>query len=154
GQAFLAGNNAALALEAVTPADILGLKDGRMRYALLLNDQGGIKDDFMAARLEGGPALYLVVNAATKESDFAYIAERTKQMAALAPARSRALLALQGPKAEAVLSRHARGVEGLRFMCLARLTVAGSPAIVSRSGYTGEDGYEISLDGRDAEAVA
>ena len=154
GQAFLSGSNSALALEALTPADIIGLKDGQMRYALLLNDAGGIKDDFMAARLMGEAALYLVVNAATKDSDFAYIAERTKGKATLKPEPSRALLALQGPKAEAVLSRHASGVAALGFMKVARMSVAGCPAIVSRSGYTGEDGFEISLEETDVEHVA
>ncbi len=154
GQAFLDGGDAAAALESLTPADIAGLKDGQMRYGLLLNDSGGIKDDFIAARLEGERALYLVVNAATKDSDFATIGERTKGRAILTPAPSRALLALQGPRAEAVLSRHADGVAALGFMKLKRFRVAGAPAIVSRSGYTGEDGFEISLSEAEAERVA
>jgi len=154
GQAFLGGRDPARALERLTPADIVGLRDGQMRYALLLNESGGIKDDFLAARLTGEEALYLVVNAATKGSDFAYIAERTHGAAALTPQASRALLALQGPAAEAVLSRHAQGVAELGFMKAGRFAVAGAPAIVSRSGYTGEDGFEISLDAGDAERVA
>ena len=154
GQAFLEDDDPAQALERITPADIIGLRDGRMRYALLLNDSGCIADDFMAARLPGERALYLVVNAGTKDSDFAYIAERTRGAAQLIPQPSRALLALQGPASEAVLSRHAEGVGSLSFMKLARFTVAGAPAIVSRSGYTGEDGFEISLDAADAERVA
>jgi aminomethyltransferase len=154
GQAFLDGDDAASALETLTPADIAGLKEGQIRYALLLNDSGGIKDDFMAARLANERALYLVVNAATKKSDFAYIGERTKGGAALSPQASRALLALQGPKAESVLARHAEGISALGFMKLGRFTVAGAPAIVSRSGYTGEDGFEISLNESDAEPVA
>jgi aminomethyltransferase len=108
----------------------------------------------MAARLAGESALYLVVNAATKDSDFAYIAERTAGAAEFIPQPSRALLALQGPAAEAVLSRHAPDVAGLGFMKVGRFTVAGAPAIVSRSGYTGEDGFEISLESADAERVA
>ncbi len=154
GQAFLDGDDPARALELLSPADIAGLSDGQMRYALLLNDSGGIKDDFMAARLTGEQALYLVVNAGTKDSDFAYIAERLRGQATLAPQPLRALLALQGPRAEAVLSRHADGVAGLGFMRVARLTIAGAAAIVSRSGYTGEDGFEISLLSEDAERVA
>jgi len=154
GQAFLDGDDPARALEQLTPADISGLKEGQMRYALLLNDSGCIKDDFMAARLEGERPLYLVVNAGTKESDFAFIAERTHGAAHLIPQPTRALLALQGPKAESVLSNHAEGVAELGFMRVRRLTVAGRPAIVSRSGYTGEDGFEISLDAGDAEYVA
>jgi aminomethyltransferase len=154
GQAFLSGREPARALERLTPADFTGLKEGMQRYGLLLNDEGGIKDDFMASRLAGEAALYLVVNAGTKESDFAYIAERLKGKATLAPQRERALLALQGPKAAQVLARHARGAASLSFMKVARMDVAGVPAIVSRSGYTGEDGFEISIEARDAELLA
>ena len=154
GQAFLDGEDPARVLEQLTPADIIGLKDGQMRYALLLNDEGGIKDDFMAARLPGERALYLVVNAGTKDSDFAFIAARTRGAASLRPQTSRGLLALQGPQAELVLSRHARNIASLGFMKVARTEVAGAPAIVSRSGYTGEDGFEISLGAEDAERVA
>jgi aminomethyltransferase len=154
GQAMLEGGDPAAALEKLTPADIAGLKPGQMRYALLSNDQGGIKDDFMAARLPCEPALFLIVNAATKESDFAFIEERTRGLAHLAPQPPRALLALQGPRAEAVLARHAEGVVQLGFMKLGRFSVAGVPAIVSRSGYTGEDGFEISIDEDQAERVA
>jgi glycine cleavage system T protein (aminomethyltransferase) len=154
GQGFLEGNDPARALEALTPADLVGLKDGRMRYALLLNDKGGIKDDFMAARLPDAPTLFLVVNAATKGGDFAYIAERTKGVATLVPQQDRALLALQGPKAEAVLARHVPGVAALGFMRLGRFDVAGVSALISRSGYTGEDGFEISLNAFDAEGFA
>jgi len=89
-----------------------------------------------------------------KDSDFAYIGERLKGAATIAPAPDRALLALQGPAAAQVLERHSRGIEKLTFMQAARVTVAGAPAIVSRTGYTGEDGFEISLEGKDAERVA
>jgi aminomethyltransferase len=154
GQAFLDGEDPARVLETLTPADIIGLKDGQMRYALLLNDAGGIKDDFMAARLAGENALYVVVNAGTKDSDFAYIAARARKAATLVPQPARALLALQGPAAATVLGRHAEGVAALGFMRVARFQVAGAPAIVSRSGYTGEDGFEISLQAADAERVA
>ena len=154
GQAFLDGEDPARALEQLTPADIIGLKDGQMRYALLLNDEGGIKDDFMAARLPGERALYLVVNAGTKHSDFAFIAARMRGAATLRPQASRGLLALQGPQAESVLSRHARNIASLGFMKVTRTEVAGAPAVVSRSGYTGEDGFEISLEGPDTERVA
>ena len=154
GQAFLAGDDPARALERLTPADVAGLKDGRQRYALLLTRDGTIKDDFMVARLEGEAALYIVVNAATKHADFAYIADQLKDIATLTPQPDRALLALQGPKAEAVLARHAPEAAGLTFMQIKRISVAGAPAIVSRTGYTGEDGYEISLEARDAEEVA
>jgi aminomethyltransferase len=154
GQAFLSGTNPAEALERVTPADIQGIPDGMQRYGLLLNDAGGIKDDFMTTRLAGEAALYLVVNAAMKEQDFAYIGERLRGAADLKPAPERALLALQGPLAADVLERHSPGISNLTFMQAKRVTVAGAPAIVSRTGYTGEDGFEISIDGKDAERVA
>jgi len=154
GQAFLAGADPARALERLTPADLAGLKEGRQRYALLLSEAGTIKDDFMTSRLDGEPALYLVVNAGTKESDFAYIAGALSGIATLEPRPDRALLALQGPKAALVLERHSSGISTLSFMKVSRATVAGAPAIVSRSGYTGEDGFEISLEGRDAVRVA
>lgn len=154
GQAFLAGADPAHALERVTPADVAGLSEGRQRYALLLTPVGTIKDDFMVARLEGEADLYLVVNAATKDGDFAYIAEQLKGVATLTPRLDRALLALQGPKAEAALARHAPAAAALGFMQIQRMNLAGCPAIVSRTGYTGEDGYEISLEAKDAEHVA
>jgi aminomethyltransferase len=154
GQAFLAGREPARALEQLTPADFAGLKEGMQRYGLLLNDRGTILDDFMASRLAGEAALYLVVNAGTKEQDFAYIAERLKGNAMLEPRPERALLALQGPKSAQVLARHAGGASSLSFMKVARMDVAGVPAIVSRSGYTGEDGFEISIEASDAEALA
>jgi aminomethyltransferase len=154
GQAFLAGDDPAAALETLTPADLKSLGEGRQRYGLLLNDLGGIKDDFMTTRLKGEKALYLVVNAAMKEADFAYIGDCLGSRAALAPAPSRALLALQGPQAASVLERHSPGIAQLKFMDAVRTSVAGAPAIVSRTGYTGEDGFEISLDGADAERVA
>ena len=154
GQAFLAGSAPAAALERITPADIQGIAEGMQRYGLLLNDEGGIKDDFMTTRLAGEPALYLVVNAAMKEQDFAYIGEKLAGAADLKPAPDRALLALQGPLAAAVLERHASGISDMSFMQARRATIAGAPAIVSRTGYTGEDGFEISIDGADAERVA
>jgi aminomethyltransferase len=154
GQAFLSGADPARALEKLTPADLMALPEGMQRYGLLLNDAGGIKDDFMTTRLKGEPALYLVVNAATKDGDFAYIGKQLKGMAELKPQPERALMALQGPMAADALERVSPGVSALTFMQAARATVAGAPAIVSRTGYTGEDGFEISLEGKDAERVA
>jgi aminomethyltransferase len=152
GQAFLAGDTAAL--ERVTPADIAGLKEGMQRYGLLLTETGTIKDDFMFSRLQGEADLYLVVNADTKEGDFAYIGEKLKDAAALTLRPDRALLALQGPLAATVLERQSPGVSNLTFMKVVRTLVAGRPAIISRTGYTGEDGFEISIEGADAERVA
>ena len=154
GQAFLGGDNPAKALERVTPADVQGLKDGMQRYGLLLNERGTIIDDFMFSRLIGENDLYLVVNGATKEGDFAYMAEKLKGVATLMPNPDRALLALQGPAAGKVLEKLSPGIDALTFMQVRRATVVGCPTIVSRSGYTGEDGFEISLDGKDVEKVA
>ena len=152
GQGFLAGDTAVL--ERVTPADVTGLKEGMQRYGLLLTDAGTIKDDFMFSRLAGEADMYLVVNADTKVGDFAYISEKLKGVATLTPRFDRALLALQGPLAADVLERHAPGISALTFMQVRRATVAGAPAIISRTGYTGEDGFEISIEGADAERVA
>ena len=152
GQGFLSGDSAAL--ERLTPADVAGLKEGMQRYGLLLTAAGTIKDDFMFSRLEGEADLYLVVNAGTKEGDFAYIGEKLAGVASLTPRFDRALLALQGPLAAQVLERHSPGISDLTFMKVVRATIAGAPAIVSRTGYTGEDGFEISLEGADAERVA
>jgi len=154
GQAFLSGADPAKALERLTPADVIGLKEGLQRYGLLLNERGTIKDDFMFSRLAGEAPLYVVVNAGTKEGDFEYIAGQMKGIATLEPRPDRALLALQGPAAAAALERHSPGIATLTFMKVVRCTVAGAPAIVSRSGYTGEDGFEISLDAIHAERVA
>src|ERR1700744_3025045 len=152
GQAFLAGDTAALGR--VTSADVAGLKEGMQRYGLLLTPAGTIKDDFMFSRLAGEADLYVVVNADTKDGDFAYIGEALKGAAALTLRPDRALLALQGPEAAQALERHSPGISELTFMKVVRTTVAGAPAIVSRTGYTGEDGFEISVEGADAERVA
>jgi aminomethyltransferase len=154
GQAFLSGADPAKALERVTPADVIGLKPGMQRYGLLLNDEGTIKDDFMFSKLEGEADMYVVVNAGTKEGDYAYIAEKLSGAATVTTRFDRALLALQGPMAGAVLERLSPGIDKLTFMKVVRADIAGAPAIVSRSGYTGEDGFEISLEGADGERVA
>jgi aminomethyltransferase len=154
GQAFLSGSDPAKALERVTPADVVGLKEGMQRYGLLLNDQGTIKDDFMFTKLEGEADMYIVVNAGTKDGDYAYIADRLKGAATVTTRFDRALLALQGPMAGAVLERLSPGIDELTFMKVVRADVAGCPAIISRSGYTGEDGFEISIEGKDGERVA
>jgi aminomethyltransferase len=152
GQGFLGGDTAAL--ERLTPADVTGLKEGMQRYGLLLTDAGTIKDDFMFSRLAGEPDLYLVVNADCKEGDFEYITQKLGDAVTLTPRFDRALLALQGPLAAQVLERHSPGISALTFMKVVRTTVAGAPAIISRTGYTGEDGFEISIEGADADRVA
>jgi aminomethyltransferase len=152
GQAVLHGATAAAALEALVPGDIAGLPVGRQRYTVLLNEAGGILDDLMIARL-APERLFLVVNASRKDADFAHLAAHAGA-ARLELLEDRALLALQGPQAAAVLARLAPDAAPLRFMAVAELAVAGVPAVVSRSGYTGEDGFEISLPAGAVESVA
>jgi len=153
GQARLTGTDfgaAAAALERLVPGDIAGLKPGRLRYTQLLNESGGIIDDLMVTRDADGVGVSLVVNASRKEVDFAHIAGRLPPGMRLDPEPNRALIALQGPQAAAVLSRIVPGVEALGFMTGG---VFG-PVSVSRSGYTGEDGFEISVAADGAEALA
>lgn len=153
GQAALVGPDVAAALETLVPGDIRALARGRMRYTQLTNESGGILDDLMVTKL-ADDTLWLVVNAACKDGDFALIEEALDGRARLDRADDRALLALQGPKAAQVLSRLAPSAATLPFMAMAELDVAGTPALVSRSGYTGEDGYEISVPAGDAERLA
>ncbi len=148
GQAILTGAGAATALEALVPGDITGLQPGRQRYTLLINEAGGIIDDLMAANL--GTHLQLVLNASRKSVDLAHIAAHLPPGVIITPQPERALLALQGPKAAALLSEAA----SLAFMAIAEISVAGIACIVSRSGYTGEDGFEIGCPAEQAEALA
>jgi aminomethyltransferase len=152
GQIRLHGAAAARALEALVPGDLQALAPGRMRYTLLLNETGGILDDLMATRIDDG--LMLVVNAARKDADFAHLAAHLDRAITIEPRFDRTLLALQGPMAAAVLARHAPGVDQMPFMSAAEVSLSGAQAFVTRSGYTGEDGFEISLAPEDAVAVA
>jgi aminomethyltransferase len=153
GQIALRGEAAARALERLVPGDLQGLAPGRMRYTLLLNEQGGILDDLMATRIEDG--LLLVVNAARKEADLAHLRAHLGPEAGIEPQFERALLALQGPQAASVLARLAGAdVARMPFMSAAGTRVAGAPCFVTRSGYTGEDGFELSMAADDAVAVA
>lgn len=152
GQAELLGAGAATALERLTPADVEGLQPGRQRYALLTTESGGIFDDFMVANL--GSRLFLVVNASRKAEDFARIAAALPAGVRLNPLPDRALLALQGPQAVAAITPLAPELATLRFMDVAEARIGGIPVLASRSGYTGEDGFEISIEGADAERVA
>ncbi len=160
GQAFVVGANhdvAARALEALCPADLLGLAPGRQRYTQLLNENGGIVDDLMISRSAAADedgALMLVVNASRKDVDFDHIEARLPAGTRLIRAPHRALIALQGPLAEAVLSRHCPEAASLAFMSAATLKIAGLDCHVSRSGYTGEDGFEISIRGDRADRLA
>lgn len=145
---------AAQALETVTPGEILKLGVGRQRLTVLLNDEGGILDDLMVARSEADGVLNIVVNGACKDADYAYLDARLPAGARLERHDARALLALQGPKASAVLSKHAPAVAELKFMSFAPMKVGGVDAVVTRGGYTGEDGFEISVADQDAEKLA
>jgi aminomethyltransferase len=121
-----------------------------MRYTLFLDESGGILDDLMATRLPDG--LFLVVNAARKEADLAHLRDRLA--ASIEPFADRALLALQGPAAATVLSRFVEGIARLRFMSALEVTMGGQKCLATRSGYTGEDGFEISLPAGEAEGFA
>jgi aminomethyltransferase len=153
-----ATRDAAIALEALLPTDLVGLAPGRQRYAFLTDDAGGVLDDLMITSLASG--FLLVVNAACKARDLAHLEAHcagrsdSSGRCSVELLDGRALLALQGPAAADVMTRLAPEAAALPFMSAATLTVAGSECWVSRSGYTGEDGFEISVDARQAEMLA
>ena len=152
GQLLIHGADADAALETVLPGDMKLLGDMKLRYSLLLDDSGGIIDDLMATRR--GTDFYLVVNGATKHGDIAVLERALPRGVVVDHMKEQALLALQGPLAVQVLDRMAPGVAGLSFMEAGAFRLAGQPAWISRSGYTGEDGFEISIPATAAAAVA
>ena len=157
GQAVLEGlgdNDPAALIEELLPGEIQALAPGRTRYSQLTNERGGILDDLMVTRRAEGEGLYIVVNAACKEQDFAHIEDALAGRARLTRLEDRALLALQGPEAVNVLEPLAPGAAGLVFLEQQPLSVDGIDCLVSRSGYSGEDGYEISVPADEAEALA
>ncbi|MCA8884583.1 MAG: glycine cleavage system aminomethyltransferase GcvT [Rhodobacteraceae bacterium] len=145
-------DDAALRLEGLVPAAVAGLAEGRQRYGLFTNDAGGILDDLMFANR--GDHLYLVVNAACKDADLAHLQAHLGSLCDVVPVTDRALIALQGPSAEAALAVHAPGVAAMRFMDVTVADSAFGPLWISRSGYSGEDGFEISVAEAQADAFA
>ena len=152
GQLLVSGDGAVAALETLTPSDLAALEEGRLRYSLLLSSTGGILDDLMVTHHRDG--FYQVVNGATKVDDIAHLREALPDAITLNHMEDHVLLALQGPKAAAALERVAPGVGRLGFMTAGAFELLGGAAWVSRSGYTGEDGFEISLPATHAEALA
>jgi aminomethyltransferase len=144
-------DDVARALETLVPADVLGLAAGRQRYTLFTNAAGGVLDDLMVSNQ--GDRLRLVVNAARKAVDEAYLRERLAADCLVEPLAGHALLALQGPQAENVLAALAPEVRAMRFMDVRSLSLVGQSSVVSRSGYTGEDGFEIGMHAEAAEAL-
>lgn len=143
--------DAAAALETLVPMDILSLKPGRQRYALLTNEEGGIRDDLMIAHR--GDHFLLVVNAACKHADFDYITAAVSDRCRIEFLSERALIALQGPQAGAALARLLPEVDGMRFMDVTTGAFMGTCCFVARAGYTGEDGFEILVPGEHAVAL-
>jgi aminomethyltransferase len=155
GQVILRGADyasTARALEKLIPMDVQGLAEGRQRYGFLTNDAGGILDDLMFANR--GDHIFMVVNAACKIADVAHLRAHLEPEIHVKEITNRALLALQGPMAEAVLAEHYPPIVDMKFMDVDTIPIAGAECWVSRSGYTGEDGFEISIPHAAAETVA
>ncbi len=152
GQLRLVGVDAAAALETLMPVDVMGLPAGKQRYGLLLNDDGGIMDDLMF--VNRGSDIFVIVNGACKIGDIAHIQQKIGTRCDVIPMPEMALMTLQGPHAVNALERIAPGVEKLVFMTGDRFTVAGCDCFLTRSGYTGEDGFEISVHESQADTLA
>ena len=154
GQVILSGQSyeeTALALEKVLPMDVLGLEIGRQRYGFLTTDEGGILDDLMFSNR--GDHIFVVLNAACKDSDIKYLRSLLEPNISIKEIESRALIALQGPASEAVLGKYHPQIKNMKFMDVETLTIDGAECWISRSGYTGEDGFEISIPAEAAEPI-
>jgi len=156
GQLRLVGSNAAAALESLMPVDVIDLPAGKQRYGLLLNDDGGIMDDLMFFNRDyaNGGDIFVIVNGACKAGDIAHIQQKISALCDVIPSPDMALLALQGPLAVTALQRLSPGVEKLVFMTGGHFDVAGCACFLTRSGYTGEDGFEISVHESQADQLA
>ena len=159
GQVRLVGSDAAAALETLVPVDVIDLGTGRQRYAFFTNASGGLLDDLMVVRLDEAARaafgdLFLVVNAGCKQADIEHLQTHIGHRCTVVPMPERALLALQGPKAVDALSRLHPGVADLVFMSGGVFKLAGVDCFVTRSGYTGEDGFEISVPEAHAVTLA
>ena len=153
GQMFVSGTGVTNALETLVPGDIIALGSGRQRYTLLTNEAGGIIDDLMVARLDEN-RLFLVVNASRKALDFTHLEANLPRHISIVQEKDRALLALQGPAAADVMKRMSPEAAALPFMGIVVSSLNGIDCLISRSGYTGEDGFEISLPSEKAELLA
>ena len=156
GQLRLVGPDAAAAFETLMPVDVIGLAPGKQRYGLLLNDEGGIIDDLMFFNRDhaDGGDIFVIVNGACKAGDIAHIQNKISHRCKVIPMPEMALLALQGPQAVTALQRLSPGIAQLVFMTGGRFTVAGCDCFITRSGYTGEDGFEISVAASQADTLA
>ena len=154
GQVILSGQSyeeTALSLEKVLPMDVLGLEIGRQRYGFLTTDEGGILDDLMFSNR--GDHIFVVLNAACKDSDIKYLRSLLEPNISIKEIENRALIALQGPASEAVLGKYHPQIKNMKFMDVETLPIDGSECWISRSGYTGEDGFEISIPAEAAEPI-
>ncbi|WP_036306481.1 glycine cleavage system aminomethyltransferase GcvT [Methyloglobulus morosus] len=152
GQCLISGDEAAGELERLTPSDIAGLKSGQQKYTVLTNDEGGIIDDIIITRIASG--FIVIVNAACKEKDFHYLASRLSAHCHFVELTDQALFALQGPASAAIIRKFSAHTADLPFMTAHETELGGIKCTISRSGYTGEDGFEISVPNKNAVALA